>query len=195
MVQHQVVLEHRDNLKDLPIGIIAISETSAGREHRNWQLLWSIAWDLLSPDRWLVIFRSGHGKDTENRVESQRYEHTFQVPGRNYSRGWDKEEEEAFFWGLGDGRVHMPESSSSLLQELSSCIQPTTSIWGPQTTQNPYSEAIPMKASYSCRCSRNVADSCVVGASSAPIRCKTCMVDLEIRIQLQRHFHFRNRFS
>lgn len=34
MVQHQVVLEHRDNFRKLPIGMIAISETSAGREHK-----------------------------------------------------------------------------------------------------------------------------------------------------------------
>jgi hypothetical protein len=39
MVQHQVVLEHRDNFRKRTIGIIAISETSDGREHKIWQLL------------------------------------------------------------------------------------------------------------------------------------------------------------
>jgi hypothetical protein len=34
MVQHQVVLEHRNNFRTWTVGMIAISETSAGREHR-----------------------------------------------------------------------------------------------------------------------------------------------------------------
>lgn len=82
MVQHQVVLEHRDNFRKLPIGMIAISETSAGRENTDVSSFSVILlWDDELPGQ------CGVAKDRKTWWGSRRDEHTSQVPGRNDNRG------------------------------------------------------------------------------------------------------------